>query len=123
MSFLSAFKNFVKRIGYILRDHDKRIAELEIRTACLYPLVSKDRDTSVNATTDYVVRRENRTVAFKVRHIWDKTYYTNDANNPTSGYILKNVILDVYDLTGTTVIKSTTLTPDSTIHGRVTGLI
>ena len=123
MSFLSAFKNFVKRIGYILRDHDKRIAELEIRTACLSPMVSKDWHTSVNATTDYVVRRENRTVAFKVRHIWDKTYYTNDANNPTSGYILKNVILDVYDLTGTTVIKSTTLTPDSTIHGRVTGLI
>lgn len=123
MSFLSAFKKFVSRVGYVLRDHDARIAELEKRTACLYPMVSKDWDTSVNATTDYVVRRENRTVAFKVRHIWDKTYYTNDANNPTSGYILKNVILDVYDLTGTTVIKTTTLTPDSTIHGRVTGLI
>ena len=123
MSFLSAFKKFVSRVGYVLRDHDARIAELEKRTACLYPMVSKDLDTSVNATSDYVIKRENGTTAFMVRHIWDKEYYTNDANNPTSGYILKNVILDVYDLTGTTVIKSTTLTPDSTIHGRVTGLI
>lgn len=123
MSFLSAFKNFVKHVGYVLRDHDKRIAELEKRTACLYPKVSKDYYTTHNATPDYVIKRENGTTAFKVRHIWDKTYYTNDANAPVSGYILKNVILDVYDLTGNTVIKSTTLTPDSTIHGRVIGLI
>ena len=123
MSFLSAFKKFVSRVGYVLRDHDARIAELEKRTACLYPKVGKIRNTGHNATSDYVIKRENGTTAFMVTHIWDKTYYTNDANNPTSGYILKNVILDVYDLTGTTVIKSTTLTPDSTIHGRVTGLI
>ena len=122
MSFLSAIKNFVKHVGYILRDHDKRIAELEIRTASLYPKSSFINNSRQNVTPDYEVLREDGTLAFRTRHIWDDAYFSNSANNLGSGYVLKNIVIEVFDITGTTIIKTTTLTPTGAPSGTITQL-